>query len=156
MEESNLPYVEDFEFTLLDGSKKRMSDYKGSYILIDFFGVTCQPCQYQMLVLTEIFETYKDSNLEMISIDVWISPPSSETPEDIENLISSAREYGVYLNWTFGYDDQLGTLQKKYAKSGVPSIYLLDKNGNVYYSHVGYTEYIPLTEKIDELLNSGG
>jgi len=145
-------YGENFEFTLLDGTKKKMSDYKGKYVFLDFFGVRCQPCTYQMLVLTQIYENYQDSNLEIISIDVWIMPPYSETPELVEQFISNAREQEVYLNWTFGVDDISGTLLLKYANEGVPMMYLLDKNGNVYNSFLGYTEYPVISKELDELI----
>jgi thiol-disulfide isomerase/thioredoxin len=107
-----------------------------------------------MLVLTQIYEKYKNSDLELISINAWIT--TGETAIIVENYISSEREKGVYLNWTFGLDDKQGTLLKKYASKGVPTLYLLDKNGNIYYSKIGYTEYNILDEKINELISIGG
>ena len=148
-ESTNDSNAEDFEFTLLDGTKKRLSDYRGEYVLVDFFGVNCEPCQYQMLVLTQIYEDY--TQIEIISIDVWIA--LGETPASVEQFVSSAKEYGVYLNWTFGVDDTAGTLFNKYASNGVPMLYLFDKNGNIYYSKAGYTEYSELAGKIDELIS---
>jgi thiol-disulfide isomerase/thioredoxin len=147
-------YTEDFEFKLLNGTKKNTSDYRNKNVLIDFFGVYCQPCRKQMLVLTQIFEKYKNSDLELLSIDAWIA--SGETANLVEQFISSYGEQGVYLNWTFGVDDRQGTLVNKYASKGVPTLYLLDKNGNIYYSKVGYTEYSILDEKIIELISMGG
>ena len=133
-----------------------MSDYQGKYVLLDLFGVRCSPCQSQMLVLTQVFEDFKGTDLEIISINVWIS--IGETPEMIKQFISEAKEAEVYLNWTFGVDDTGGTIYNKYIPpdAGVPMLYLLDKNGNIYYSNVGYTEYSALTEKLNELINSGG
>ena len=152
----NFEYGEDFEFTLLNGEKKRMSEFQGKFVLIDFFGVRCPPCQNQMLVLTQIYEDYKQKDLEIVSINVWIV--AGETPELVEQYITEAREQGVYLNWTFGVDDTMGTLYFKYipADAGVPTVYILDKNGNIYYTNVGYTDYSELTGIIDELINSGG
>jgi thiol-disulfide isomerase/thioredoxin len=152
----NYEYAEDFEFALLNGEKKRMSDFQGKYVLIDFFGVRCPPCQEQMLVLTQIYEDYKQKNLEIVSINVWIV--SGETSELVEQFITEAREQGVYLNWTFGVDDAMGTLYFKFIPedAGVPTVYILDKNGNIYYSNVGYTDYSVLTGILDELINSGG
>ena len=147
--DNNGGYAIDFEFTLLDGSKKSLSEYQGQYVLVDFFGVTCQPCQYQMVVLTGIFENYPE--IEIISIDVWIY--LGETTELVEQFISSGKEQGVNLDWTFGVDDSRGTLYNKYANQGIPMIYLFDKNGNIYYSQVGYTEYSVLAGKIDDLIS---
>ena len=153
---SNNSNGEEFEFYLLNGGKKKISEYRGKYVLIDLFGVRCPPCQNQMLVLTQIFKDYKDTDLEIISINVWII--LGETAELTEQFIYEAKEAKIYLNWTFGLDDPSGTIFNKYVPpdAGVPMLYILDKNGNIYYSNVGYTDYSALTGKLDELLNSGG
>jgi hypothetical protein len=39
-----------------------------------------------------------------------------------------------------------------YDVSSIPKIYIIDQNGNIYYSHVGYTDYSTLSEKILDLL----
>jgi len=150
--EQVVDYKTDFEFTLLNGTKKNMSEYHGKVVLLDFFGVYCEPCQYQMLVLEQIFEEYKDRNLQIISIDVWVST-IGETSDLVISFLQSAKDQDVYLDWTFGLDDAVGTLLNKYANKGVPMIYILDKNGNIYYSKNAYTEYSVLKNKLDELLD---
>lgn len=148
---NKIPYGEAFEFTLLNGNIKNTSDYKGKVLLIDFMGATCQPCQLQLFTLYQIYENYSKKNFEIVSIDVWVS--SGETPELLQQLISEyKKQLNIDLEWTFGLDDRSGTLYFKYCNSGVPSLYLLDKNGNIYYSKTGYATYSVLAEKIDELL----
>ena len=143
---------ESFEFYLLDGSKVNIAKYRGKIVLIDFFGVYCQPCQYQMLELKQIYDEYKNKNVEIISIDVWIA--AGETPELVESFISTYKQENIDLDWVFGVDDSSGTLLNKYANSGVPMLYLLDENGNIYYSKASYTEYSILADKLDDLLNN--
>lgn len=105
-----------------------------------------------MLVLDEINQEYEDKDFEIISIDVWIV--LGETADLVEDFIQQYANFGepVYLDWVFGVDDSSGTLYFKYAESGVPMLYILDKNGNIYYSKAGYTDYSTLKNKIDELL----
>jgi hypothetical protein len=43
-------------------------------------------------------------------------------------------------------------MENIYAPDGVPSLYIYDKKGNIYYSHVGYESYADLVGKIDEAL----
>jgi len=153
----NNEYAEDIEFTLLDGSKKKMSEFKGNIVLLDLFGVNCQPCHYQMAALEEISNVYKFKGVELVSINVWIS--MGETSELVEELLIYFKEQlNIDLDWTFGVDDKKGTIFNKYIPegSGVPTIYILDKNGNIYYSNAGYTEYSVLSGILEELINSGG
>jgi thiol-disulfide isomerase/thioredoxin len=143
---------EIFNFTLLDSSTKSIIDYREKIILLDFFGVYCTPCQAQMIELDKINQEYKDEDFEIISIDVWIV--FGETADLVEDFIQQYAnlEEPVYLDWAFGVDDSSGILYFKYAENGVPMLYILDKNGNIYYSKAGYTDYSTLKNKIDELL----
>lgn len=146
-------YVEDFTFTLLDGNKKSTSEYQGSFVVLDLFGVNCQPCQFQMMVLDQISENYSSKGVQIISIDVWIV--SGETPGLVKEFIDAFKtQLGIVLDWTFGVDDASGTIFYKYvpADKGIPMLYILDKNGNIYYSHAGYMDYSTLSTKIDGLL----
>jgi thiol-disulfide isomerase/thioredoxin len=146
-------YTEDFQFTLLNGSRINLSKFMGKIVVLDLFGVKCQPCQYQMMVLDQISNEYKDKDVEIVSIDVWIV--FGETTELIEEFIDAYKEQvGIDLDWTFGVDDSSGVLFYKYvpADKGIPMLYILDKNGNIYYSSAGYTEYSVLAEKLDRLV----
>jgi len=114
-------------------------------------GANCQPCVLQLITLSEIYQNYSKKNFEIISIDVWIV--SGETEEMLQQLIDLFKtELDIDLEWTFGVDDTDGTLYFKYANQGVPSLYLLDENGNIYYTFQGYTSYYELEDKIDELI----
>jgi len=143
---------EDFAFKLLDGTTKHLKDYRGKIIVLDLMAVNCQPCIYEMLQLKEISNNYSKNQVVIISIDVWIS--LGETPELVSGLIDAFKQQvDIELDWTFGVDDINGTIANKYAPEGVPTLYIIDENGNIYYSHVGYEDYATLASKLDELLN---
>jgi thiol-disulfide isomerase/thioredoxin len=176
----NNSYGEDFVFTLLNGSKKNISDYRDKIVILDFMGVNCPPCCLQMFVLEELYSNYNSEDVVILSINVWIA--LGETIQDMELLktayscaspcnaeqkfnqllyqwgglagikVSYGKQNGIDLDWTFGVDDNSGTLFAKYAPSGVPMLYILDKKGNIYYRSSGYTEYDLLARKIDELI----
>ena len=142
---------EDFKFTSLDGETHYLSEYQGSVVLLDLMAYNCVYCWQQMVVLKQIHENYSGA-LTLLSIDVWVAS-SGETAQDVHLLIDTfQQQYNIELNWMFGLDDVKGTIEKKYASSGIPVLYLFDSNGNVYYSHIGLTDYTTLTTKIDELL----
>ena len=151
--DKNMEYGENFEFTTVDGSRKHLSEYQGKIVILDFMGANCAPCQGMMMVLKQLSEDYPDE-LEIVSIDVWIV--LGETSETLQQFINLFKQEGVDLDWTFGVDDKSGTLYYKYASSGVPIIYILDENGNIYYTRNGYkdgySDYLEFKEKIDELL----
>lgn len=168
---NNVVYGEDFQFFLLDGSVKNVSDYAGKIVIVDFTGAYCPYCVPQTFVLEEIYNEYSSDDVVIVSIFVWMV--LGETIQDITNLIAAyrcsspcnaeeqfsrvslrdAKEYygkeeGLELSWVFGYDDSFGTLYNNYGKNGIPYLLILDKNGDIYYSNVGYTDYDSLTSKL--------
>ena len=141
----------NFSFTTLDGTEKTLSDYYGTILILDLMAVRCNPCWQQIIQLEKVNENYSNNDVRIISIDVWIT--YGETLQMLQENLSIARIYlPAHLNWTFGIDDSQGSIEKKYAQEGVPSLYILDREGNIYYSHIGYEPYSTLKIKIDELL----
>ncbi|MCX6661752.1 MAG: TlpA disulfide reductase family protein [Euryarchaeota archaeon] len=142
---------DDFSFTTLNGEMKRLSDFSGKIVVLDCMAVNCQPCMYQMFELQKISENYSSNDVAILSIDVWVS--NGETASMLQEMINEFKnQANMTLNWTFGLDDPEGTIENTYAKEGVPSLYIYDKKGNIYYSHVGYESYTDLVTKIDEAL----
>lgn len=142
---------EDFVFTTLDGETRHLSDFYGKVIVLDCMAVNCQPCMRQMFELKKISENYSKNDVCILSIDVWVS--SGETASMLQDLIDAFKnQVDVTLDWTFGLDDSKGSIQNTYASTGVPTLYIFDIKGNIYYSHIGYESYTILTKKIDEAI----
>jgi thiol-disulfide isomerase/thioredoxin len=143
---------EDFSFTTLDGETKHLSDFYGKVIVLDCMAVNCQPCARQILELKKISENYSVDEVMILSIDVWVA--GGENADLLGQYIAAFHDQlDMDLNWTFGLDDTNGTIQNVYAPQGVPTLYILDKNGNIYYSHVGYEDYSVLASKLDQVLS---
>lgn len=142
----------NFKFTTLDGETKQLSEYQGTILLVDFMGVNCPPCQQQMFELKKISENYSRNQVNILSINVWVS--QGETAQLTRELIQAYKDQvNIILDWEFGLDDTKGTIGNEYAPEGVPTLYLLDSKGNIYYTNVGYEPYTELKDIIDELLD---
>jgi thiol-disulfide isomerase/thioredoxin len=142
---------DDFSFVTLEGETKHLRDYYGKVVVLDCMAVNCQPCMYQMFELKKIQENYSSNDVVILSIDVWVS--KGETALMLQQMIEAFEDQAnLILNWTFGLDDLDGTIENSYASDGVPALYIYDKKGNIYYSHVGYETYATLSTKIDEAL----
>jgi len=139
----------DFTLDTLDGRTIKLSDYFGKVVLLDFMGVDCQYCRYLMDELVHISNVYSESDIEIISIDIY----SYETEEYLQSYIDWYAENNEgELDWTFG-KDKTGEIASDYVPGGgVPKINIIDQNGNIYYTKVGYTEFSVLAEQLDKLL----
>lgn len=137
----------DFEVTLLDGATIHLKDYRGEVVVVDLWAISCQPCAAQMVELETLYNTYTRNDLEIISINV--NP--SESSKDIQNYIDSAKEYDYDFQWIFGNDD--GSIWENYKiNDGIPTLYIFNKKGNIYYSAEGLHSSSDLAIKINELL----
>ena len=141
----------DFTFTTLQGQTKQLREYYGTVVVLDLMGVNCQPCALEMRQLKQIQTNYSRNNVIIISVDVWIS--QGENASLLRQYLDAFhQQLHLELNWTFGLDDTKGTIGNTYARSGIPTLYILDKKGNIYYTHVGYDSYSRLASKLDEVL----
>ena len=116
-----------------------LSDLKGNLVLIDFFYKACHPCMLALPALQNLHVKYKDKGLHVIGID----PYDTKEDDDIENFLSKRGvTYTILLS---GKD-----VAKKYHVSGYPTLYLIDKNGKIISSQVGYGE--GTEEKLEQII----
>jgi len=122
----------DFSFRTLDNTIKHLSDYRDKVVILDMWATTCPPCAYQMIELKKIYDHYEPEDLEILSIDV-----QSESASVIQQYRESFQNaYGSPLDWVFGIDN--GTIWSQYDISGgIPTLYVFNQDGEVYFSHVG-------------------
>lgn len=66
----------DFTATLRNGEQFNLSDLKGNYVLLDFWGSWCGPCRAQSPQLVQLYSRYKNkkfkdgAGFELISVGV--------------------------------------------------------------------------------------
>ncbi len=149
----------DFEFTLLDGTVKQLSDYRGKVIILDMWASWCGPCTYQMAELRSAYNTYDRNYLEIISLNI---DPNEDSEVVSDYITNYKNQYGIELDWIFGQDD--GSVWENYmiGSGGIPTLYIFDQEGEIHFSHEGLTFFseVPdnfpdsptLASKINELI----
>jgi peroxiredoxin len=60
----------DFEAVAPDGRTARLSDLRGQYVLLQFWGSWCGPCRQENPELVRLYETYKSRNFTLFSIGI--------------------------------------------------------------------------------------
>ena len=112
-----------FAIKALDGKPLSLADYRGRYVLIDFWATWCVPCLEQEPSLKAAYDAFgKDPRFALISLSL---------DEEIEapKRYVAKRELG----WTQGF---LGAWSKTrvpadYGVRGIPSIWLIGPDGRV-------------------------
>ena len=113
----------DFSVPSLDGKTIRLSDYRGKYVLLDFWATWCGPCRGETPNLKKIFEAYgQRKNFVMIGLSL---------DRDMDKPRAYGKENGC--EWIEGFLGDWGKdkVTKKYGVHGIPSIWLIGPDGKV-------------------------
>ena len=105
----------DFEFETFDGTKGKLSDYKGKVVLLNFWASWCFYCIQEMPDMQKISEDYPDV--------VILAVNRSETKGDAAMFAYKA---GYDFTWTF---DEDGSIEFLYPAIGIPYTVIIDKDG---------------------------
>jgi len=131
-------------FTLADinGEPLTLKDFRGKIVILDFFATWCGPCKTQMLHLSQVYREYGFSKVVIISISI---DPVSDT---IEKLKQYASENSI--EWIIVRDT--AKVAGKYGVSAIPTIFIIDQEGIIRYTHVGVTSSSMLLSEIETLI----
>lgn len=128
------------DFTLSDpqGNPVNFGQFKGKYVMIDFWASWCVPCRKSFPTMRRIYQQYKDKGFEIYSISIdeskkaWLKAVGEENNP-----------------WAQALDNQ-DISHKGFAITGVPTTYLIDPQGKIVAKQVGFDEDSqgPVEEKL--------
>src|SRR3569833_555199 len=58
----------DFTATTVDGNLVKLSDFRGKYVLVDFWFRACHPCREQMPYMKAAYEKFKDKGFVVLAV----------------------------------------------------------------------------------------
>jgi cytochrome oxidase Cu insertion factor (SCO1/SenC/PrrC family) len=134
----------DFSLVDIDGEAFRLSDFKGRVVLLDFMATRCGPCMMSMSDLSEI-HTHFGEEIVMISISI-------DTVSDTVEQLRSWRDTWE-ADWIHARDTADPPLSQRFKVSAIPTMFIIDKEGEIGFKHVGLTPVATLKSEISELLS---
>lgn len=132
---SGMP-VSDFRFIDQMGKVYTLSDFKGSYLYIDVWGLYCSPCLKAMPKFNEIKDIFKGKKINFIGV-------CRELPKNKDRWIKRMSEFNV-TGLQFLPENEMQFL-KDYLIGEIPRYILIDKEGRFMNANA--------TQPSDELLN---
>jgi thiol-disulfide isomerase/thioredoxin len=132
----------DFNFTDFDGAARKLSDFKGKYLLLDFWGTWCGPCVADLPKIKAARDRFRERGFEVLGMD----REYSATSEVIRQFL---RDKGV--TWPNAAPDSVKDLiDNRYRISGFPTLILLDPDGVVVQVDGNILNVLPRLEQLLE------
>jgi peroxiredoxin len=128
-------------FTQADTSGRlvNMVNFRGKYVLLDFWASWCIPCRGENPNIVKAMQKYRGKNFTVLSISL---------DEKKENWIAAINHDG--LNWTHlselkGWKNAASV---RYCVNSIPANYLIDPNGKIIAKNLSGTELLNTIGKL--------
>lgn len=72
------------DFTLLDGSEHRLADYRGRWLLVNYWAEWCEPCRQELPELARFAARYADA-VSVLAVN-FDQPPNAELRAQVARL----------------------------------------------------------------------
>lgn len=129
----------DPTFALLDGGSTKLSAFRGTPVVLNFWATTCAPCIKEMPAIQSVHEELGD-RLTFVGMDV-------------RDSVSGGREFvqRTGVTYTIGRDPS-GDIFTSFDAVNLPTTVLIDAAGTVVATHTGALDAGQLRSLIDDKL----
>lgn len=119
-----------------------LKNYQGQVVYLDFWASWCKPCQKSFPWMNKLQARYPAESFKVITINL------DQQAEDMHEFLKKVpADFDVF-------SDPSGQIAEKFELQGMPTSYLINKQGKVAKKHIGFYEKktADYEKEIEELL----
>jgi thiol-disulfide isomerase/thioredoxin len=135
-------------WTLVDGRRARLADFRGQVLVLDFYATWCVPCRKSIPELSALQRHSSLKGLQVVGLNVG-------GPDDRVKVAAFAAEFDI--PYQLGFPDQPLSDFFLSDTDSIPQTFVFDRGGQLVKRFVGYDESMPkeLEQVIQSALTSG-
>ncbi len=138
---SDLPKAYNFELVTLEGEKITLKDYRGKALILDIWDTWCPPCIKGIPDFIELYSKYNDKGLEILGVAI-----GREGVDAVRDFVQQNRVNYTNALMTEDFIPGVGNIR------GIPTTFVIDKNGRIYKKYVGYRAQSVFEQDIRKIL----
>jgi thiol-disulfide isomerase/thioredoxin len=115
----------DFVLKDMNNAPVRFADFKGKVVLLNFWATWCGPCKTEIPAFVQLYSEYKDKGLVIAGISI------DDSPETLRPVAKEWKMQYPILLMQSDIEDAYGPFY------GVPTSYLLARDGTICTKHIG-------------------
>jgi len=128
------------------GNVVKLSDFKGKVVILDFWATWCPPCRKGIPDLVELKKEFKNKGVEVIGISLDALTHGGQTQKDVVPFMKSN---GINYPIAKGTDKVIMDFG---GINSIPTSFVIDKDGYVINSYVGFVEKSNYVNDINKAL----
>lgn len=149
-EETKAPTAPELSSGLwINSEPLTLKSLQGRVVLLEFWTFACYNCRNTLPTIKKWDAQYRDKGLAIIGVHT----PEQDYESNIDNLRREVA--GLGIKYPVVTDNDYSTW-KAYGVEAWPTLFLLDKQGRVRWTHVGEGAYDQTEEAIKKLLAENG
>ncbi len=122
------PKANEFQLSSVEGKDISLSDYKGKFVLLNFWATWCAPCRKEMPSMSNLHKQLMPHGFEVIGIHV--GPSKAGVKKFLE---------AVPVDFTIVVDKDMKLVN--WGVRGLPTTYLVNPEGKLIYQAIGEREW---------------
>ncbi len=117
------------EMTDMDGEPRKLSDLHGKVVIVNFWATWCPPCRAELPSMNRAAQQLDPEQVVMLAVNVG---------EDEDTIFTFMGDYPIeFPVWL----DQSGKAARQWPLRGLPTTFVVDKNGRIAYRAIGGREW---------------